>query len=142
MSWAVFVTASVLLVLFRGRTPKFASKGAWLINAFLAFVAGGALANIVIGDWITAAMGGLFDWVGSWFGVAASVVGGVVILFVVFVVIADLSDRVADTPAIVGLIMIPLIAVSAGGPIADAAQQIYGSAEQVGMSSLGQLVGG
>jgi hypothetical protein len=143
VSWIVFIAAVALLTIFRGGGPKFLAKVMWAINALLAFIAGGALANIVLGEWLAAAMAAVFGWVGSWLGVAGSIVGGLVLLVVAVLVVLDLLDRKADSAAVTGLIVIPLIIVAAaGGPIASAGSQLYGAAERIGMSSLGQLVGG
>lgn len=143
MSWIVFLAGVGLLVILRGRSPKMLAKVMWVLLGFLAFVTGAALANIALGQWTAAIMTGLFGWVGGWFGTSAGTVGGLVLLLVAVVVVLDLMDKKADSAALAGLIVIPLLIVAAaGGPIASAGSQLYSAAEQLGMSSLGKLVGG
>lgn len=143
MSWVVFLAAIGLLMIFRKHSPKFLAKIMWAINGLLAFMAGGALVDIFLGQWLASIVSGVFGWVGSWFGVAGGIVGGLVLLLVVMLVVLDLLDLKADSTAIAGLIVIPvLIVAAAGGPIADAGSQLYAGAQRMGMSSLGELVGG
>lgn len=143
MSWIIFLAAIGLLMIFRKHSPKFLAKVMWAVNGLLAFMAGGALVDIFLGQWLASLASGLFGWVGSWFGVGGGVVGGLVLLLVAVVVVLDLLDLKADSAAVAGLILIPvLIVAAAGGPIADAGSQLYAGAQRIGMSSLGQLVGG
>ncbi len=142
MSWAIFLAGVGLLAILRKRSPKMLSKGMWLINGLIAFMTGAALANIVLGEWVAGLFSGLFGWVGGWFGASAGITAGVVVLLVAAMVVLDLIDRTADNPAIIGLVLLPVLFLITTGPVDAAGEQLYRAAESIGMSSLGRLVGG
>lgn len=142
MSWAIFLAGAGLLAILRKRSPKALAKVMWIINGLLAVMTGAALADIVLGAWISGLLSALFGWVGGWFGASAGIVAGVVVLLVAAIVILDLMDRVADQPAIAGLIMLPVLFLITSGPVDAAGESLYSAAEQIGASSLGRLVGG
>jgi hypothetical protein len=143
VSWVVLISAVGMLMILRNHSPKFLAKIMWAVNGMLAFIAGAALIDTWLGQWVSSLIAGLGGWVGGWVGAAGGVVVGVALLLVAVLVVLDLLDLKADSAAIAGLIVMPLLIVAAaGGPVADAGSQLYAAAQQIGMSSLGQLVGG
>jgi uncharacterized membrane protein len=142
VSWVIAAAGFGLLAIFRKRSPKILAKVMWIINGLLAFITGAALANTWLGQWVAQLFAGLFGWIGGWFGTSSGIVAGVLVLLIAAVVLLDLMDRVADQPAIAGLIILPLLFLITAGPIDAAGESLYAGAERIGQSSIGRLVGG
>lgn len=120
-----------------------------VVDGFLALVAGAALAATVFGGWI--AWGALFligipIWMLSLFGVHVPVSDGTLLSIVVagmlFVLILDLLDTVADKPALICLLLLPSLSLYAAGPVAEVALMITGGGQELGAATLGRLLGG
>jgi hypothetical protein len=140
MSWIVLLTAVGLLLVLRGR-----SKPSWLwaVNAALAAIAGAALVETGLGSWLMGLLTSLAGWVAGLVGTSAALVAGVAMLLLTVMVVLDIAaDRKADKVAILSLLVLPMLFVVAGGPVADGGSQLVASIHDLGTGLLGPLVGG
>lgn len=140
MDWVIAVTCFALMAILRKRSkPKFL----WLIMVFLALVGGALFFTTGLGDWLTGLFAAVLGWFSGLFGASATqVAGGLVLLAVVVAFLDIVVDRRADKYAISALIFLPMLAVIAGGPIADAVTALSTSVQTVGHTTLGALIGG
>jgi len=115
--WGVFLVSLFLLVLLSGskllRKVKILRAGVLFL---LAAVTGAALAEIVLGEWLAAAMRGIADLVGEWMGgMPASVFLAVVGFAMAAAIVIWLLDGTVDKREIAFLLILPTLFVAAGG---------------------------
>lgn len=140
MSWVVMLTAFGLLLVLRKRSKP---SWLWVVNAALAAIAGAALVETGIGSWLMGVLSSLAGWVGGIVGASATMVAGVAMLILTVMVVLDIAfDRRADKVAILGLILLPMLFLIAGGPVAEGGSQLVASVRDLGTGLLGPLIGG
>lgn len=140
-AWGLSIASFVLLaVIWKRNKPKLL----WAVKPLLMLIGSSAFAltdwgrNTVAGSW----MAGIFGWFGDWIGIGGAVVAGVVVTACAIIVVLDLfADRVANTPAMMSLFLLPLLCWIAAGPVATSGKQITANVVGVGVSSVGNLVG-
>lgn len=95
------------------------------------------------GGWGAAVASTIAGWVGDWVGATGQqVLGAVVVIGTLWAGWAVIKDRSVDKPELVWLIILPLLCIGAGGPLADAITSVTGSARDAGVASVGGLIGG
>lgn len=141
MNLMIAITAFGLLWLLH----KKHAHGKWVfaVNATLALIGGAFLAETILGAWGAGIATLLAGWVAGWIGTSGGVVlGAVVLVGTVWALWALLKDRTADRPEIVWLVVLPVLFLAAGGPIAENGSQLLGAVQQMGAASIGSLIGG
>jgi hypothetical protein len=153
MNFAIALTAFGLLVFLRkkgagsggGLRRGAGSGGGWKqwVQAGLAAIGGASLAETGIGIWLSERLSDAGALVGSVFDSSGGLVVGVAMVITTVVVVWDIGvDRVVNQPALVGLIVLPLLFLAAVGPLAAAGSGLTDSIAQAAAGSLGQLIGG
>lgn len=131
-SLLAFVFFFVLYKIVKGR-----KKIHWIIPVILLFLATTSLAVSPPAIW---AMGKIGDGVnGLGFSAAGSAALTIVILLVVLVL--DLRDKKPDGGAKFALILIPLLAVIASGPVGDATRSVNGGVARMGDNVISTVTG-
>lgn len=132
----------------RGKVKAFVTQWMWVVETFLAFVGGAALANTVFGDWIgeiAAFCGGIPGWLVSLFGgpaISATLVLTIAVIGMIVVIFLDLLDGTVNKPALTSLVLLFPVALRATGPVAEFALWLMARGQEVGMATLGTLLGG
>ena len=132
----------------RGKVKAFVTGWMWVVETFLAFVGGAALANTVFGDWIgqvAAFCGGIPGWIVSQFGgpvIPATLVLTIAVIAMIVIIFLDLLDGTANKPAIASLILLFPVALRATGPVAEFALWLMAQGQEIGVVTLGFLLGG
>lgn len=143
MNTAIAILAFGLLIFLK----KKGSGKKWVtwVQGGLALIGGASLAETGLGVWLAARMSDLGGLVAGIFGgeVSGLLVVGVVTFIVTVIVCWDIGvDRVVDKPAMVGLIVLPLLFLAAAGPLADTGSGLTATVAEAASSSLGGLIGG
>jgi hypothetical protein len=135
MYFVIMLICFVLLWALRKRT-----KIPWWVRAALAFIGGSCLANTGIGVWLANRFREIAN---ALMGAQGPVLAGGIALIVSVIVIYDIAvDKKADTPAKVGLILLPVLLLAAVGPLAGAGVGLTDAVANMGANSLGKLIGG
>ncbi|MEV4643651.1 MULTISPECIES: hypothetical protein [Saccharopolyspora] len=134
MNFVIMVICFVLLWVLRKRT-----KIPWWVRAALAFIGGSCLANTGVGIWLADRLREISN---SLVDQGPVLVGGIALVVAVIVVYDIAVDRKADTPAKVGLILLPVLFLAAVGPLAGAGVGLSDAIADMGTNSLGKLIGG
>lgn len=130
---------ALLLVIWKMNRPKFI----WAVKPIIAGFAAACFTYTNWGRPVANAILWFLGMVGGWFGIAGGVVAAGLIVVAIVVIWRDIAvDRVANNPAIVSIAALPLLALIAVGPIADAVQGATGNVARAGQSSIGRLIGG
>ena len=141
MNLVISATAFGLLWLLN----KKHAHGKWVfaVKGALALIGGVFFAETLLGAWAARAAATVAGWLGGLIGVSGAVVlGAVVLLGAVWAGWGLLKDRIADKPELVWLVVLPVLFLAAGGPIADNGSQLMGAVQQMGNASIGSLIGG
>ncbi len=156
MNYAITLTAFGLLIFLRkkggggGKGAPGVGKGAgggrkWLqwVRGGLALIGGASLAETGVGVWLAARISDAAGLIAGLFGASSVLAVGAVTLIVTVIVCWDIGvDRVVDKPALIGLVMLPLLFLAAAGPLADAGSGLTSAVADVAASSLGRMIGG
>ncbi|MBA8825306.1 hypothetical protein FHX42_002657 [Saccharopolyspora lacisalsi] len=138
MNFAIALTAFGLLFVLRKR-----SRTPWWLRAALGLIAGASLANTGLGAWAAARVTDVSGLIGRILNANGALIVGVVALIVSVIVVYDIAvDRKADKPAMIGLIVLPLLFLAAVGPLATAGSGLSDAIAQVASNSIGKLIGG
>lgn len=141
MDFAVAIAAGGLyFVLGRKLTGKWAEK-AWFLRPLMLLTCAASLANTIIGIWGARLISGILGLVGGWFGASAALLAGVVGLLLLVGTALDLKDKRPDGIAKTGLIVLPVLAMVASGPLAAQGLGLFDSLAQAGGSALGSMIG-
>jgi hypothetical protein len=131
------VVAIGLFLVFRK-----SSKTPWWLKAALAVIGGSALAETWLGNQIADLLLGAAGWVGGMFGWSPTQSVGVLILLWSAAVVLDIAaDRRADSIAMMGLILLPILFTVGSGPIAEGGSQLTAAVQQLGQNLFGPLIG-
>lgn len=131
---AVFLFVVFLLIKKRKKIP-------WIVPPVVLFTAFCSLSLSDPGAWLAGHLGGFVAWMGSWFGVPGVIAISAVLVVLVLAAGLDLMDKKADRIAIAALVLVPMLALSAGGPVAQAVNEIRGGVAEVGTTGVGGLLG-
>ncbi|MGI5208960.1 hypothetical protein ACQEU6_46280 [Spirillospora sp. CA-108201] len=142
MDFAVAIAAGGLyFVLGRKLTGNWATK-AWFLRPAMLLVCAAALANTVIGIFGARLFGAVLGLIGGWFGASAALMAGVVGLLLLVGTALDLKDKRPDGIAKTGLVLLPILAMVASGPLAAQGLGLFDSIAQAGETGLGTMIGG
>lgn len=142
MDFAVAIVAGGLyFILGRKLTGTLAAK-AWFLRPAMLLICAASLANTVLGVWGAKAAGGLLGWIGGWFDVSAALLAGAVGLLLLVGTVLDLKDKRPDGIAKTGLVLLPILAMVAAGPLAVQGSGLFDSIAQASRSGLSTMIGG
>lgn len=131
---AVFLFVVYLLIKKRKKIPWWAPP-AVLFTAFCSFS---------LSDWggtVAGWIGGFFAWIGSWFNVPGTwAVTAVLVLLVLAAVLDIACDKKADKYALAAMVLVPMLALSAVGPIAYAINEVRDGVAVIGTNGVGGLL--
>lgn len=110
----------------------------WVIPPVLLFLTATTFAVTPAGHWVMGKLAGLLS------GMGLSPAGSAALTIVLLLVgtFLDLRDKRADGVAKTGLVLIPLLAVIASGPIADAVNGVTTGVSNVGHTTISTVTGG
>ncbi len=97
-------------------------KGEWAVESILAFVGAVALVGTWPGVQLTKGLSFVGGVLGGWGDIGAGPVLALAAVIAAVIVVLDLKDKKADKPAIICLILIPLLVAGASGIPGDASQ--------------------
>ncbi|GAA2773858.1 hypothetical protein [Saccharopolyspora taberi] len=136
MSWAILITAIGLIWVIWKR-KKLAP---WWLKAALVAIAGCALADVALGAWLA---NRLMDLLSNIPGVPPTlIVGGAVLVGLLFVFYAIWVDKSADKREMVVLFLLPTLLLPAVGPLANAGESATAGTNEISSGSIGRLIGG
>ncbi len=140
--WVVFLGSLALLILLSGwgllRKAKLVRT---VVLCLLAAMAGTALVDIFLGEWLVNGIEGLAGWVGGWSDTPATLIVSLSLLVIVVAVFIALTDGKADRKELIGIVLIPaLIVAAAGSGISGEGSQLVASFESLGDSVFSELV--
>lgn len=142
MDFAVAIAAGGLyVVLGRKLTGNWGAK-AWFLRPLMLLICAASLANTVIGVWGARLFAGVLGWAGGLFGASAALLAGVVGLLLLVGTALDLKDKRPDGIAKTGLVLLPILAMVASGPLAVQGSGLFDSIAQAGATGLGTMIGG
>lgn len=142
MGYLVAVAAFGLwTVLKRKMTGRIAMR-LWFVPPALLLIGSASLANTGLGAWVAGLVGTVIGWPAGLVGVSGTLAVGVVALLLLIATALDLKDRNADGIAKTGLIMLPILAIAAAGPLFDAGAGLFDQVANAGQSGLTSLIGG
>lgn len=127
--------AAFFFVLYK--TTKGRSKMPWIIPVILLFLATTSLAVSPPAIW---GMGKFADLLGS-FGLSAAGTAALTIVVLLVVLVLDLRDKKPDGAAKFALIMIPLLAIIASGPVGDAVRNVNDGVARMGGNVISTVTG-
>jgi hypothetical protein len=136
MSWAILLT-TLGLVWVVWKKKKYAP---WWLKAGLIAIAGCALADVALGAWLA---NRLLDLLRNIPDVPAEmIIGGMVLVGVLYVFYAIWVDKEANKREMVVLFLLPTLLLSAVGPLANAGEEARNGVNEVSSGSIGRLIGG
>ncbi len=142
MDFAVAIAAGgMYLILGRKLTGSLAAK-AWFVRPAMLLICAASLANTIIGVWGAKAINALLGWVGGWFGASGALMAGVAGLLLLLGTALDLKDKRPDGIAKTGLILLPILAMVAVGPLAVQGSGLFDSIAEAGRTGLSTMIGG
>lgn len=142
MDFAVAIAAGgMYFILGRKLTGNLATK-AWFLRPTLLLICAASLANTIIGIWVARLFGGVLGWAGGLFGASGALLAGVVGLLLLLGTALDLKDKRPDGIAKTGLVLLPILAMVATGPLAAQGLGLFDSIAQAGQTGLSTMIGG
>lgn len=141
-----FIVAGFCLALYVLVTKKLTGKLApklWWLRPSLLFMFSASLAATWLGELLAGWLGGLFDWITDLFDVGAGgeLIAGALLVLMVLGTVLDLKDKKPDGFAKTGLIMIPLLALIAAGPIASGTRDLTGKVSDGAENGVTSIIG-
>ena len=139
--WVIFIGAlwfrSLIMKSQRARKASFF----FVVPAALTFIAGAAMAEIVIGEWIARAVQGLANMVGDSSGSEGQMWLALLVAGMTIGVIIGLSDFKADKGELRALLLLPtLFVATGGGGISGEGSQLSEAALRLASDGLSFLV--
>ena len=117
------------------RQVKKRDKIHWLIPPLLLFLTSATFAAGPAGRWVmdlvAKVLGGM--------GLAVGLVSSLAIILLVLGIVLDLRDKKADRFARTALVLVPLVAILAAGPIAEAVNGITNGVSDTGNAAVTRL---
>lgn len=128
-------------VLKRKMTGRVAMR-LWFVPPALLLIGSASLANTGLGAWVAGLIGAVIAWPAGLIGVSAAAAIVVVGLLLLVATVFDLKDRNADGIAKTGLILLPILAIAASGPLAASGAGLFDQVANAGTNGLTSLIGG
>jgi len=132
---AVFLFVVYLIIKKRKKIPWFIPP-AVLFTAFCSFSLSGP------GGWAGGVLANIVGWPAGWFGVGITTAVTALLVLLVLVAVVDMWDKKANKFAIAAFVLVPLLALSAAGPVAQLINEVRGGVSEIGTSGVSSLVGG
>lgn len=146
MSYIAAALALGLYVVWNKYAPRKLKsfKGSGFVPFALLAIGVTTLANTIIVTWPVAnVVAPIFGWVGGWFGVSGATVAGVVFVLLAIAALLDiLNDFDPEGIAMTAVIVLPVLALVAVGPLAAAGSGLFDSISEAGSQALTNLVSG
>ena len=140
-AWLIFIGALVFRH-YLGKSRRLQKIPFYfVIPAGLTFIAGAAMAEIVIGRKLADFIRGAGDVIGGPFGVPGSAVVAFAVVVLIVIAGVGLWDLKADKPELLALLFIATFFVAAGGAgLSDEGSQLTKAALNIGSEGLSALV--
>ena len=143
-AWLIFIGALVFRH-YLGKSRKLQQKIPFyfVIPAGLTFIAGAAMAEIVIGRWLAGFIRGAGDMVGGLFepDIAGSAVVSFAVVVLILIAVVGLVDLKADKPELMALLLMATFFVAAAGAgLSGEGRQLTQAALNIGSEGLSALV--
>ena len=140
-AWLIFIGALVLRH-YLGKSRRLQKIPFYfVIPAGLTFIAGAAMAEIVIGEWLAGFIRGAGDVVGALFGIPGTSVVSFSCLVLIIIAVVGLSDLKADKPELMALLLMATFFVAAAGAgLSGEGSQLTQAALNIGSQGLSALV--
>jgi len=142
-AWLIFVGALVFRH-YLGKSKRLKSTRLYfVIPSSLTFVAGAAMAEIVIGEKLADFIRGAGDRIGGMFepDIAGSAVVALSVVVLVLIAVVGLGDLKADKPELLALLLMATFFVAAAGAgLSDEGSQLTQAALNIGSEGLSALV--
>ncbi|EIF01241.1 hypothetical protein [Saccharomonospora glauca] len=119
------------------RTTKGRRRIPWPVPVILLFLTSTSLAVSPPVGWL---MGKVADLLGS-FGLSAAGTAALTIVVLLVALVLDLMDKKPDGVAKTALIVIPLLAVIASGPVGDAVRNVNDGVARMGTNVISTVTG-
>lgn len=142
MGYLVAIAAFGLWAVLKRKLTGRAASRLWFAPPALLLIGSASLANTGLGAWIAGLLVDVVAWVASFVAVSATAAIGVVMLILLVATALDLKDKQADGIARTGLILLPILAMSAAGPLPEATGGLFSSVANLGTNGLTSLIGG
>jgi len=140
-AWLIFIGALVFRH-YLGKSRKLKNIPFYfVIPASLTFIAGAAMAEIMIGRKLADFIRGAGDVIGGPFGVPGSAVVALAVVVLIIIAVGGLADLKADKPELMALLLMATFFVAAGGAgLSDEGSQLTQAALNIGSDGLSALV--
>ncbi len=140
-AWLIFVGALVFRH-YLGKSRRLQKIPFYfVIPAGLTFIAGAAMAEIVIGKWLAGFIRGAGDMVGGLFDIPGVLVVSFASLVLVAIAVVGLADLKADKPELMALLfMATFFVAAAGAGLSGEGSQLTQAALNIGSEGLSALV--
>lgn len=142
MGYLVAVAAFGLWAVLKKKMGGRIAMRLWFVPPALLLIGSASLANTGLGAWIAGALAAVIGWPAGMVGVSATAAIVVVGLLLLAATVFDLKDRNADGVAKTGLILLPILAIAASGPLADGGANLFDQVANAGTNGLTSLIGG
>jgi hypothetical protein len=142
-AWLIFIGALVFRH-FLGKSRRLQRIPFYfVIPASLTFIAGAAMAEIVIGEWLAGFIRGAGAMIGGVFepDIAGSAVVSFAVVVLILIAVVGLSDLKADKPELMALLLMATFFVAAAGAgLSGEGSQLTQAALNIGSEGLSALV--
>ena len=142
-AWLIFIGALVLRH-YLGKSRRLQKIPFYfVIPAGLTFIAGAAMAEIVIGEWLAGFIRGAGAMIGGVFepDIAGSAVVSFAVVVLILIAVVGLSDLKADKPELMALLLMATFFVAAAGAgLSGEGSQLTQAALNIGSEGLSALV--
>ena len=142
MGYLVAVAAFGLWAVLQKKMAGRIAMRLWFVPPALLLIGSASLADTGLGSLLAQVISAVVGWPAGLAGVSGSLVVGVIGLLLLIATALDLKDRHADGIAKTGLVMLPLLAIAAAGPLADTGTGLFDQVANFGQHGLTSLIGG
>lgn len=137
-----YIIAGFALALFWIIKKKAKKDLKWWLKGLLFMIFAASFANTRLGGWVAQQLGRLLGLPAGWVGATGALLATCVLLLLMVVVFFDIKrDRKMDGPAVAAVILIPLLALVALGPVANGATTISDSIANAAAAAFGTVTG-
>lgn len=132
---ALFLYAVWFMIRKRSKLP-------WMVAPLVLLLSSCALSFSAVGQWLGTALTAIIGWPAGLFGVTAAAAVTVVLVLLVLGIVIDLVDKKANKVAVAGLFLVPLLALSAAGPVTQLVNELRSGVAEVGTTGVSRIIGG